>query len=277
MEAMRYLAIRRDNCFSPNSVAKDLEILKRTCELVKAKQHLAADIRIVDECVFQDNPTEADVYLTMARQPATLHRLLDMEHAGRLVCNTARGVLNCRRSVLDALMRSHQVAMPPTTGNNGYWLKRGDAAAQSKADVVYCKDGHALDLAIQAFKERGIEYMVTSAHMVGDLIKFYGVGNGFFRFFYPSDDGITKFGDEQVNGKAHHYAFSSDSLHREVVRLSDITGVAVYGGDAVIDEAGRFYIIDFNDWPSFSRCKEEAAEAISDLVTERARQASFTK
>ncbi len=266
---MKYLAIRRDNSFSPNSVANDLLILKRTCELLQTKLCVGADIPIVDESDFQANPVQADVYLTMARQMDTLHYLQDKENEGRLVLNTASAVLKCRRTVLADLMRSHHVAMPPEKGNDGYWLKRGDAAAQSKADVVYCKDDDALDAAKESFRKRGIQDIVTSAHMVGDLIKFYGVGTSFFTFFYPSDDGITKFGDEQVNGKAHHYGFSRDSLHREIVRLSEITGVEVYGGDAIIDEHGRYYIIDFNDWPSFSRCREEAAEAISDFVIDK--------
>ena len=50
----------------------------------------------------------------------------------------------------------------------------------------------------------------------------------------------------------------------EVERLAQLVGIEVYGGDAIIDSEGRFYIIDFNDWPSFSRCRDEAAEAIAN-------------
>ena len=113
--------------------------------------------------------------------------------------------------------------------------------------------------------------MVVSAHVPGDLVKFYGVGTAFFQFFYPSDDGISKFGDEKRNGVAHHYAFEAERLHQEVVRLSQLVGVEVFGGDAIIDEHGRFYIIDFNDWPSFSRCREEAAMAIAQCVAKARR------
>ena len=31
----------------------------------------------------------------------------------------------------------------------------------------------------------------------------------------------------------------------------------VYGGDAIVKSNGTYVIIDFNDWPSFSRCREE--------------------
>ena len=34
--------------------------------------------------------------------------------------------------------------------------------------------------------------------------------------------------------------------------------VPVYGGDCVVSEDGSIRIIDFNDWPSFAPCREEA-------------------
>ncbi|MFS6554926.1 hypothetical protein VPJ68_05445, partial [Parabacteroides distasonis] len=40
----------------------------------------------------------------------------------------------------------------------------------------------------------------------------------------------------------------------------------MYGGDAIVTADGNFVIIDFNDWPSFSRCRDEAAEAIAEYV-----------
>lgn len=34
----------------------------------------------------------------------------------------------------------------------------------------------------------------------------------------------------------------------------------------MISASGEFFIIDFNDWPSFARCREDAARAIAGLV-----------
>lgn len=260
---MKCLAIRRDDRFSPNAVENDRAILKRSSELLRLKLQLPEEIPMVDEQAFVINPIDADVYLSMARLSTTLRILKDKENKGSRVLNAPNGVLNCRRSVLDRLMREHHIAMPPVTGAHGYWLKRGDEAAQSKDDVVFCKDTEALELAKNDFRKRGISDMVTSAHMPGDLVKFYGVGQKFFELFYPSDDGISKFGDEKRNGKAHHYVFNKDALHQEAVKVSLLTGVGVFGGDAIVDAEGHFFIIDFNDWPSFSRCREVAAEAIA--------------
>jgi hypothetical protein len=116
-------------------------------------------------------------------------------------------------------------------------------------------------------RQRGITDYTVSAHVKGDLVKFYGVGQGdFFRWYYPTDDGQSKFGDERRNGPSCHFPFSVEALRRDVQRLAAAVGVCVYGGDAIVRADGSFCLIDFNDWPSFSRCLEEAADAIAELV-----------
>ena len=40
----------------------------------------------------------------------------------------------------------------------------------------------------------------------------------------------------------------------------------IYGGDVIIGSDGIARLIDLNDWPSFSACREEAADAIAGLV-----------
>lgn len=258
---VQIVAVRRDERFSPNSVERDREIM------LSVARRLAAwgQVREVTENDLAADDG-ADFYVSMARLPETLHRLKAREREGRIVVNTAEGVENCQRSRLERLMRSLDVPMPPSTGTDGWWLKRGDAAAQSKDDVVFCPDSKALETAEASFRNRGITDYVVSAHIVGDLIKFYAVRGGFFRHFYPSDDGITKFGNEAVNGRAHHYPFDTAALAADAARLADAVGVDVYGGDAIIDRNGNYFIIDFNDWPSFSRCREEAAEAIANDI-----------
>ena len=282
---MILIAVRRDDRFSPNSVEKDRLILEAACNNVCRhfeQQGEPCALRWVDEAELTTND-DADLYLSMARLPEALNILEGFEQQGRRVINSPRGVRNCQRSVLEKLMRENNLSTP-TAYQEGQeeqspcWLKRGDAAAQSKDDVVFCNDAEALKKAISDFEARGISDYVISRHVEGDVVKFYGVSShpasaplaaeempSFFRHFYPTDDGQTKFGDETVrNGEAHHYAFDVSALQSEVERLAQLVGIEVYGGDAIIDSEGRFYIIDFNDWPSFSRCRDEAAEAIGN-------------
>ena len=42
-------------------------------------------------------------------------------------------------------------------------------------------------------------------------------------------------------------------------KAADMLNVPVYGGDCVVSEDGSIRIIDFNDWPSFAPCRDEAA------------------
>ncbi|MBQ7421753.1 MAG: hypothetical protein IJV27_06415 [Prevotella sp.] len=256
------VGIARAEEFSPNSVRKDRTIL----EAVISRMY---GVVVAEEEACRQLP-EADVYMNMGRMPETMMLLKQKESTGALVLNSAYGVECCQRSRLELLMRKKHFPMPAQVGPNGYWLKRGDRAAQTKEDIVFCKDEKELELAKRKMEERGIEEYTVSAHVKGDLVKFYGVESvNFFRVFYPGDDGESKFGNEHVNGKPHHFLFHEQDLQTTAECLSRLVNIPIFGGDAVITADGTFKIIDFNDWPSFSRCVDEAADAIVKLVMNR--------
>ena len=260
---LRIIGIQRAERFSPNSVDNDRAILEAVVAPLGGKI-ISEDDNIRAKLSLKDKP---DVVFSMARDAAALQFLHELESEGTTVINPTVGVQSCRRTVIDAIMRENDVPVPPHEGSDGYWLKRGDEAAQSHDDIVFCRDHDELLTRIDAFKRRGINEFVVQAHVKGDLVKFYGVeGTGFFRTFYPSDDGKTKFGDELINGRAQHYDYPQELLRQSAELTSRLAHTPVYGGDAVVGSDGRFVIIDFNDWPSFSRCREEAAEAIKSLI-----------
>ena len=258
---MKILALTRDPRFSPNSVESDRAILMAVAERLRLMGH-EVEVRAETQLA-----AAADACLSMGRLPSTLARLKTIQQQGVRVINTTQSVENCSRSTLTHLMQEHNIpqpqsALPP------FWLKRGDACAQSPDDVVFCHDEAALAGAVARFRERGIGDYVVSSHVEGDLVKFYGVrGTSFFRCYYPTDDGQTKFGDERHNGPASHYPYHQAELQRQAGRLADITGLDIYGGDAIVRPDGTFCLIDFNDWPSFSRCRDEAAQAICQLLS----------
>lgn len=256
---MKIVGIKRDAIFSPNSVEKDRMILQQVLD------GLGDSIKMIDEKMLSSEEN-ADVYISMARHSTTLELLKEKEKEGALIINSAYSVERCERGWLNETMRIEGLPIPDSEGKEGYWLKRGDMSAQSKADIVYCKDRAALANQQASFVIRGVTNRIVQAHIPGDLVKFYGVSGGFFRYYYPNDDGISKFGDEKLNGEAHHYDFDVDALQAIAERVSMLTGVEVYGGDAIVTASGAFYIIDFNDWPSFSRCRNEASEAIIHYI-----------
>ena len=260
---MKALFVYRASQFSPNSIDKDKKILEAVGEELWNR---GDDVTYVAEENLSDDD-DADVIFSMGRLPETIEWLARKEREGRRTVNSSDGVRNSQRSEVERLMRQNAIPAAPLEGDNGYWVKRGDGAAQQKGDVKYAHDAEEKDRIKEEFYSRGITDVVVTAHVVGDLVKFYGIrGSGFFKCFYPTDDGDSKFGDENLNGVAHHYAYDEKNLMTTVERLANVVGLEVYGGDCIVRSDGSFAIIDFNDWPSFSRCREEAAQAIVGII-----------
>ena len=144
----------------------------------------------------------------------------------------------------------------------------------NRTELYYRGNREDGEVALQAFARRGIGSAVGLQHVPGDLIKFYGVeGTGFFYYYYPTAGGhFSKFGLERANGAPGGYAFDVAALKRTADRAARLSGLTVYGGDCIVRPAGDFCLIDFNDWPSFSLCKDEAAAAIAQKLFNTGRQ-----
>ena len=265
------LLIQRAACYSPNSEEKDLAILQEiSCFFDDAKiiseGEFVENFCTDNQLISAESVGAVNVYhqiISMARSPKALDSLEQLEQSGIQVLNPSVGVRACQRSNVDKVMRENYLPLPPDKGDDGYWVKRADTAAQSKEDVCFCHDWSEVEKIKSTFMQRGITDVVTQAHVKGDVVKFYGVeGTGFFRYYYSGYDTETKFGDEERNGKPQYYSFSSSNLQADAEKLACLLQTPVYGGDAIIQEDGCYVIIDFNDFPSFSRCREEAAKAI---------------
>lgn len=262
-------AIYRAERFSPNSVERDKAIMDAVCEKLSAHYNVVR----CDEDDFVKSEvwlTGTESFLSMARSRKALQKIQFVEEGRQTIINKASAVRAMTRSGIDKLMRENGIPCAPLSGNDGWWIKRGDEAAQCKEDVMFASNDEKKDTMIARFRERGITNIVVTAHVKGDLVKFYGVcGTGFFYVSYPTDGTFSKFGDENMNGKALHTPFDKADLQEKATKLATLTGIDVYGGDCIIKEDGSYAIIDFNDWPSFSCCRDEAAEAIAELVVKR--------
>ena len=265
------LLIQRAACYSPNSEEKDLAVLQEVSSLLEDATIISEDdfvnrFSTYNQSVSSESVEYVNVYyqiISMARSPKALDILEQLEQRGIRVLNPSVGIRACQRSNVDKVMRENYLPLPPDKGDDGYWVKRADTAAQSKEDVCFCHDWSEVEKIKSTFMQRGITDVVTQAHVKGDVVKFYGVeGTGFFRYYYSGDDTETKFGDEERNGKPQYYSFSSSNLQADAEKLACLLQTPIYGGDAIVREDGSYVIIDFNDFPSFSRCREEAAKAI---------------
>ena len=274
---LRIVGVSRGNEYSPNHVGNDAAIFKAVAEELEKK---GCEVIIYPEKDFVAQGVEADFIFDMARDRATINRLQEMEKKGTVVVNSAFGIDNCVRKPMTELLMKYQVPHPesyiiPTNGPftpNVFpcWIKRGNSHAMVKEDVVYVECREEAEHVLADFQKRGIPEAVVNKHLVGDLIKFYGVqGTDFFYTFYPSEQSHSKFGLEAINGESRGYPFDLKKLQAMSNLAAEVLNVPVYGGDCVVSAEGDIRIIDFNDWPSFARCRAEAAPYIAECIYNR--------
>lgn len=276
-EKIRILGVSRGNEYSPNHVGNDAAIFNGVAEKLKEK---GIEVTVCPEREFVDKKLEADFIFDMARDRATINRLKELENQGALVINSAYGIDNCVRKAMTELLIANGVPHPksfivPTDQEFTLdlfpcWIKRGNSHAMVKEDVVYVECKEEADKVMADFRKREIPEAVVNEHLIGDLVKFYGVqGTDFFYVFYPTEQSHSKFGLEAINGVSRGYPFDAKQLQKYGDKAAEALNVPIYGGDCVVSKTGEIRIIDFNDWPSFARCREEAAPKIAECIYRR--------
>ena len=274
MPQISIIGISRGCKYSPNHVDNDAAIFNI---VVKALIQTGCHVSTYTEQEFVENEITGDIIFDMARDKATLARLKKLEDEGALVVNSAYGIDNCVRKPMTELLLQNKIPHPKSlflSSDDTYpgtffpcWFKRAESHALVKEDVAYATNQEQADAILKDFRERGIPEAVINEHLQGDLIKFYGVkGTDFFYWFYPDPCSHSKFGLEKINGKAKGYPFDLDKLKEYSDQAADVLNVPIYGGDCVVLPSGEMAIIDFNDWPSFARCREEAGEKIAECI-----------
>lgn len=272
---MKILGVGRAPQFSPNSVDRDAAILQSVKEqLEQAGRH---EVRLIDERDLTEEVLNEnfDGLFHMARSRKALQRIAEAERRGVPVCNSAGSLLQLNRRGLLALCRQTAISVPDHWEANApleqpplqgpLWMKRDDRTTQQADDVRFIDRPEQWAEAMSAVREQGIAHYILEQHIEGDLIKFYSVADtDFFHYSYPTGSGgFSKFGTEHINGRAQGFDFDAPALKRQVDGLAKAVGIPVYGGDAVVRPDGRYFLIDFNDWPSFSACRDRAARAIA--------------
>ncbi len=279
MSDIKIAGVMRAGAFSPNHIGNDAAIFNAAVEQLRKR---GCEVNIYSEDLFNSSVIEEPIILNMCREQASIAKLQALEDEGRLVINSGYGIENCTRERMTRILLGNKIPYPDSlivntnesvvtdlkeAGFKSCWIKRGDFHAQHKEDVSYCRHPEEAQEVLHEYFYRGIKRAVINRHLVGDLIKFYSVsGQPFFFWFYPFDEGHSKYGYEVVNGKSRGLHFDLDKLKETCQRAADILDVKIYGGDCIVDPDGTVRIIDFNDWPSFAPCRAEAAPYIAKCV-----------
>ena len=276
---MKILGITRQNCFSPNHIGNDAAIFNLTVAELRKKGCI---VDIVSEEEFCKQEYDHKVIFNMVRSSEAIDRLIEMEKRGALVINSGNGIINCTREKMTRLLIENNVPHPRSvivdTDDEIFegldkdifrlcWIKRGDFHAIHREDVSFVSSSREGASILREYKLRGINRAVINEHLAGDLVKFYGVlGEDFFFHFYPFDLKHSKFGLEKINGHAVGFHFDEERMRDICRQAATALDIKVYGGDCIVDSNGNIRIIDFNDWPSFAPCKDEAAPHIANCI-----------
>lgn len=279
MADIQIAGIMRAGAYSPNHIGNDAAIFNATADHLRKR---GCNVKIYSEDQFLNGEVTENIIVNMCREMRSIHKLQELEDNGALVINSGYGIENCTRERMTRILLGSNIPYPESlivntnegvtsalkkAGFTQCWIKRGDFHAMHKEDVSYVRHPEEAQEVIQEYFLRGIKRAVINRHLVGDLIKFYGVqGTPFFFWFYPFDEGHSKYGHEAINGKSQGIEFDEEHMRDICQKASEVLDVKIYGGDCIISPDGTIRIIDFNDWPSFAPCRQDAAPHIAKAI-----------
>lgn len=279
MAEIKIAGIMRAGVFSPNHIGNDSTIFNIVADQLRKR---GCEVNVYSEDRFINQDITEDIIVNMCREQRSIAKLQQLEDAGALVINSGYGIENCTRERMTRILLGSNIPFPESIMVNTdegvretlrrasmtpCWIKRGDFHTMHKEDVTYVRHAEEAQEVLQEYFLRGIKRAVISRHLEGDLIKFYGIaGTSFFYWFYPFDSDYSKYGKEKANGKSRGFAFVEERLKAICAKAADALDVKIYGGDCVVSPEGEIRIIDFNDWPSFAPCRQEAATQIAKYI-----------
>lgn len=277
------LLVGRAPQHSPNNIQKDAAILQQVAQRLQAQGHTVTTMSEEQFCA--QTPAQLAPYqqvLHMARQFATLNRLqrltVPVINRPQSVQTTAHS-----RELTFSLLYEAGLPVPPFWAYDPEedemfqcephlqqllpgWVKATRPQGAQPDDVAWVETPLQADACVLQLAAQQVPDIIVMKHIPGDLLKVYAVVSSqqcFLRTFYPQEQNYSKFGQaEQHNAPLAHYSYSQSALQQLAQGIVQVLGLQIFGFDLIVGKDGSMTIIDVNDWPSFSFCRAEAAEAI---------------
>ena len=261
---IQVMGVYREPEYSPGKVEADAAILDTVVGQLRTS---GATVTMIDSARFADGEFQAPhLILAMCQGERGLARLSACEEAGAVVINSALAIRNCYRDLLGAGLMRAGVPVPEGVVvrtaapldlkplrtidlSSPMYVKRGDLHALGPHDVQRVEDLEQLSAALIRFARRGVQLAYVQQEVIGEVVKFYGVSGG--EYFATVAETATDLSEAQKRALNHAASTAAAAL-----------GLEVWGGDAIV-KGDHFSIVDFNDWPSFNRVRDDAARAIA--------------
>lgn len=255
------LLVARAPEFSPNNVGNDAAILHAVGQQLEQRGHQVAYVsetaltrEIIGKC--------GRVY-SMARRWKSLMLLqqYEQQHPGAVVNPTSGVQITTQsRSTTLELLEAAGVQVPPywayePSSDDLFqcephlqqllpgWLKAMRPAGVTAGDVQYLTTPLEADTQVLTKAAEGYTDMVVMRHCEGQLLKAYAV---------------CRHGQLLWTNRPEYAATAE--------RIAQALHLQVFGFDLMVDAQQQAYVIDVNDWPSFSPCRDEAAKQIANLA-----------
>lgn len=260
-----FLGVHREDGHSPGHEENDAAILQATAASLCRRGH---DVRLCrPEHIERELDERPGLVFSMCETPRHLAVLDRAAALGIPVLNRPDGVRNTYRHRMIRLLAASAARFPaseivrperrPPWPCRPIWLKRFDFHATQSDDVLFADDEASWIRSLERFAGRGFTTAVAQDHVVGDLVKFYGVSGGWFRWFHHQDQRLAG------------HSFDAAALAQTARIAAQALGVAIFGGDAIIASDQSITIVDLNAWPSYARFRDAASAAIADMLESR--------
>ena len=281
MASLKIAAILRAAAYSPNHIGNDASILNLTCEQLRKR---GCEVKVYSEEQLAAGAVGERYVIHMCRDRRSFPLLQAMEDEGRLVINSGYGVENCIRERMARILIGSGIPYPESVmadtnqivaprldalGIDRAWIKRGEPFAMHKEDVTYVRHSEEAQEMLQEYFLRGIKRAVINRHIDGVKLKFYGVAST--PYFYLSFPLLSRPDDPGVAG------FDPEEFKKVCARAAEALDIDIYGGDAIVRPDGTFTIVDFNDWPTFAPCRNEASAVIARAILARIKAHNTSK
>jgi hypothetical protein len=245
------------------------------------KNSLGEDVQIETfrpEDGLSDMIDSPDLVFSMGQGGDTLEYVEKLKVEKGTVVNSVSSIKNCYRADLYEKLAEWKIPHPmyylfntieelskivEKEWENGLWYKRGDFHAVDDSDVKQFTNVETFKKFYNSSSLKQKGPYILQKHEQGELFKFYGVQNSFLSFRYMGEAGPDRYDLKSIEEQ-----ILSDEVKLQVEKMVHKIAVNldldVFGGDFILNSDGEIFIIDFNDWPSFRTCRDEAAVAISN-------------
>ncbi|MBP2692140.1 MAG: hypothetical protein J6B44_10035 [Muribaculaceae bacterium] len=271
MAEIKIAGIMRAAAFSPNHIGNDSSIFNIVADQLRKR---GCEVNVYSEDQFINNGVNEKIIVNMCREKRSIERLQHLEDMGMLVINSGYGIENCIRERMARIFIGSSIPYPETIITDTdeairerltkaditrCWIKRGDSHTMHNEDVTLVRHPEEAQEILQEYFLRGIKRAVINRDIEGEMIKFYGIlGTPFFYWLTTRSSSAI--------ARKQPATFDESRLKTLCSAAAEILDVKIYGGDCVLTPDGKMRIIDFDDWPSFAPCRQEAATNIAKFV-----------